>query len=64
MNRMYSSYDQLPLYLTIPELGRLLRISKSLAYQIAHNQRLGVIKLGKRMVVPKGKLLAFLEEQS
>ena len=38
---------------TVPQAGELLGISRGLAYQLAKEGKIPVIKLGKRLVVPK-----------
>lgn len=38
---------------TITEAAEVLGIGRSLAYQMAHSGRIPVIRLGRRMVVPK-----------
>jgi excisionase family DNA binding protein len=49
------------LTLTIEEAGELLGISRSLAYEMARNGRLPVLRFGKRMVVPKRAIEAMLD---
>ena len=48
---------------TVPEAGRMLGISRSLAFQMAHTGQLPVIRLGeRRLVVPKAALQRMLDE--
>ena len=63
MNRIYTSYDQLPLYLTVEEVGQLLGISRANAYTLAHSKGFPVVQIGRRMVVPKDDLLSWLDDQ-
>lgn len=46
------------LTLSVPEVARLLGISRTSAYRYA--RRIGV-KIGRRVVVPRGKVEALLE---
>ena len=51
------------LTVTIPEFARLAGISKNQAYSLAATDSLGVpiVRLGKRMVLPRKSVLAMLE---
>ena len=50
--------------LTIEEAGRLLRISRQSAYQAARAGELPTIRIGRRLLVPRARLLALLGEQA
>jgi len=52
------------LTLTIPQAGKLLGISRGLAYQLAREGKIPVIRLGKRLVVPKLALQKLLSGES
>ena len=41
------------LTITVEEAGRILGISRGLAYQMAKEKRIPTIRFGKRLVVPK-----------
>lgn len=45
------------LVLTVTEAGRLLGISRAFAYELAARGELPVIRLGRRLLVPKRPLL-------
>ncbi len=47
---------------TVPEAGKLLGISRATAYSLAHQGQIPVIRLGKRLVVPKCGLERMLNE--
>lgn len=52
----------MPQVYTIPEVAKILRISKCLAYELAHEGTLPVIRLGqRRMIVTHAALNNFLE---
>lgn len=50
----------LPAVVTIKEASKALGISLDSAYQAAHSGELPVIAIGRRMLVPKQKLLEML----
>lgn len=49
------------LVMTIPEAGELLGISRPQAYKCVKDGTIPVIKLGRRMVVPRPALMRLLE---
>lgn len=46
---------------SVSEAGRLLGISRPTAYRLASEGVLPVVRLGHRLVVPKGRLQALLD---
>jgi excisionase family DNA binding protein len=46
---------------TVPEVARLLGISKDSAYEAAHRGELPVRLIGRRMLVPRAALLRLLD---
>ncbi len=60
----YTSLDQLPITLCAEEVAKVLGISRAGAYTLMHAQGFPTIQIGKRMVVPKDKLLAWMEAQA
>ena len=59
---IYKSYDELPLFLNAETVAKLLGISPSSAYELMHEKDFPVLKIGTRMVVPKEKFRAWVEE--
>ena len=62
--------DELPEVLTVEEAAAFLRVSRGLGYQLAREYvatdgaaGLPVMRLGRRLVVPKRRLLRWLEGQ-
>ena len=53
----YTSYDELPLMLSVAEVAAVLGISRAGAYELAHS-------IGSRIVVPKDKFLAWIDANS
>ena len=60
----YTSFEQLPLTLCAEEVAQVLSISRANAYALMHSRGFPTIKIGKRMVVAKEKLIAWIEAQS
>lgn len=59
----YTSFEQLPLTLCAEEVAQVLGISRANAYTLMHTRGFPTIKIGKRMVVAKDKLIAWMEAQ-
>lgn len=60
---MHTSYEQLPLALNADGTAAVLGVSRANTYTIMHSKDFPTIVIGKRMIVPKDKLLAWMEEQ-
>jgi excisionase family DNA binding protein len=60
---IFTSYDQLPITLGADEVAQVLSISRANAYTLMHSRGFPTIKIGKRMVVAKDKLIAWMEAQ-
>ena len=58
---VYKNYDELPLYLNAELLANTLGISKSSAYELMHEKEFPAIRIGCRFVVPKEKLIAWVD---
>ena len=56
--------DKHSLTLKVGEAAKLLGISRGLAYQLAREGKLPVIRLGRRMLVPKKALEMLLSGQT
>ena len=67
-NRMkhstYTSYDELPLMLSVAEVAAVLGISRAGAYELVHGNEFPALKIGSRIVVPKDKFLAWIDANS
>lgn len=60
----YKSYDDLPLMLSVPEVAAVLGISRAGAYELAHAEGFPTLTIGSRIVVPKDKFIAWIDEKS
>ena len=60
----YTSYDELPLMLSVAEVASVLGISRAGAYELARSNSFPALKIGNRIVVPKDKFLAWIDANS
>ena len=60
----YNSREQLPLILNAEQVALILGISRAGAYQLFHRADFPCVKLGKRMIVKRNKLFAWIDAQT
>ena len=60
----YTSYDELPLMLSVTEVAAVLGISRAGAYELVHGNEFPALKIGSQIVVPKDKFLAWIDANS
>ena len=60
----FKSYDELPLFLNAKTVAEVLGISMAGAYELLHQDGFPVLRIGSRLVVPKEKFLAWVDEQA
>jgi len=63
MKNNFTSYDQLPLALSAEDVSQVLGISRANAYALMHSKGFPTLKIGKRITVPKDKLMEWMEKQ-
>ena len=63
MANIYTSLEQLPLALSAEDVAQVLCISRANAYALMHSKGFPTLKIGKRMTVPKDKLIEWMEKQ-
>lgn len=59
----YKTYDELPLMLSVPDVAKVLGISRAGAYELAHSREFPSMKIGSRIIIPKKKFLLWIEKQ-
>lgn len=59
----YKNYDELPLMLSVPQVAAVLGISRAGAYELARSQGFPSLTIGTRIVAPKDKFIAWVEEK-
>ena len=57
-------FDELPAMLTAAELAGALGISKAGAYTLIHSKGFPTLRIGKRLMVPKDKLAAWINRNT
>ena len=60
----YKNYDDLPLFLNAATVAKVLGVSPSSGYELMHEKDFPVLKVGSRMVVPKGKFVEWVERHT
>ena len=58
-----SSYDQLPVALNANQVAAVLGISRAGAYNLMRSEGFPTLYIGKRMIVPKDKLLTWMDKR-
>ncbi len=64
MESKYKSYEELPLFLNATMVSKVLGVSPSSGYELMHEPKFPVLKIGNRMVVPKEKFIQWVEEHT
>lgn len=64
MTNTYTSVEDLPITLNAQDVAAVLGISRANAYSLMHTRGFPTLQIGKRMVVPKDKLIAWISENS
>ena len=60
----FRSYDDLPLTLTVPEVGEVLGISRAKAYDLARSEGFPSMRIGTRILVPRDKLIRWSDKET
>ena len=60
---IYKNYEELPLMLNAKQIGEVFGISISSAYELMREDGFPSIRIGNRLIVPKDKLIAWIERQ-
>ncbi len=62
--KQYTSYDQLPLMLTVPEVSQVLGISLAGTYELVRSDGFPAFRIGTRIIIPKDKFILWLDRKS
>ena len=60
----YKTYEELPLFLNAETVANVLGIAKSSAYELMKEQGFPSLRVGNRLIVPKEKFMAWVEQQT
>jgi len=61
MKPEYSSVDELPFVMSVPQLAKLLGIGRNAAYDIVNSGGIRSIKIGRTIRIPKSAVIEFIE---
>ena len=61
MDRRPSSYDDLPLTLSVRELMPILSVGRNTAYELIRSGQIRSVRIGRRILIPKAEVLQFLK---
>ena len=64
MTNTYTSIEELPITLNAQEVAAVLGISRANAYCLMHSRGFPTLQIGKRMVVPKDKLIDWIDQKT
>ena len=64
LKNTYTNIEELPLTLNAREVAAVLRISKSKVYELAQSESFPAIRIGKRVVIPRDKLIQWMNTQA
>ena len=60
----YRDYNDLPLMLSVPEVAKVLGISRAGTYELVRSAGFPHIRIGNRIVIPRDKFIAWIEAQT
>lgn len=63
MRCLYKSFEDLPVMLRAEDVAEVLGIARGNAYALMRRKDFPTICLGKRMMVPRDKLLEWIDQQ-
>lgn len=59
----FTSLDNLPAMLTISQVALALNISRTSAYELAHCKSFPAMLIGSRIIVPKDRLMTWIDNK-
>ena len=59
----YTTYEQLPLMLSVPDVAAVLGISRAAAYELARSKDFPSLRIGARIVVPKDRFIDWIDRR-
>ena len=59
--QIVKSYEELPITLNVEQVGKLLGVSRSVAYSIVKSEGLAMRIGEKRLVIPKERFISYLQ---
>ena len=62
-NTAYKTFDELPMYLNVGIVSKILGMSQSSIYDLTHEEGFPAIKIGSRILIPRDKLKEWLDSK-
>ena len=59
----FKFYEDLPLMLSVPEMGAALGISRAGAYELARSEGFPALRIGTRIVIPKDQFIEWVNRK-
>lgn len=56
-----TSFDNLPLALTVLEAGQVLRVGRSVTYELVRSGQLRSVRIGRSIRIPRDALVEYLQ---
>ena len=63
LENVFTNYDELPLFLNAQAVGKFLGNSRSASDELMHEKDFPTLHIGSRIVVPKQKLIEWIEQR-
>ena len=63
MTNKHTTYEQLPLMLSVPDVAAVLGISRAAAYELARSKDFPSLRIGTRIVVPKDQFIEWVNRK-
>ena len=63
-SRRIIAFENLPNVLSAEQLAQVLGISRAGAYQLLHTEGFPTLRIGKRMLVPRDKLMEWIDRNT
>ena len=60
----FKSFDELPVMLSVPEVAAVLGISRAGTYELVRQEGFPSLSIGSRIIVPKDKFIAWIDQNS
>ena len=60
----YKSYDELPLFLNVATVAKVLGIAPSSSYELIHEKDFPALRIGNLVVVPKEAFIQWVEQHT
>ena len=60
----YTSFEELPLMLSVQDVSDVLGIGLAHAYEVVHQQGFPTIALGNRIIVPRDKFIQWIDNET